>query len=125
MAKVKAPEHPSIQTLLGSMDAKILKIAKQVCRGECIVVPSVLPIWWHDECMRELCQELTKCMARAGLQGKPRPVRPTTRRRRCSMTILPQGPIPLQLGLGGRVGQVIARRPLGRASGDKKATVPL
>ena len=33
MAKVTAPGHPSIQTLLWSTDAVILKIAEQVYRG--------------------------------------------------------------------------------------------
>ena len=84
VAKVMAPEHPPICTLLGSMDAELLKIAKQVYLGECIVVFSVLPHQWHDECIRELCQELAKCMTRAGLQGKLRPARPTARGGRCS-----------------------------------------
>ena len=42
MAK-SAPEHPSVQTLLGFPDAEILKVAEQVCSGEHVVVPSVLP----------------------------------------------------------------------------------
>ena len=80
-AKAMTPKHPSICTLLGSTDVEMLKIAEQAYWGECIVVPSVLPHQWHEECMRELHQELTKCMARAGLQN---PARATTRSRRCS-----------------------------------------
>ena len=43
MAKLVAPEHPSIQTLLGSMDAEMLNIAKQVHRRESTVALIVLP----------------------------------------------------------------------------------
>ena len=37
------PEHPSVRTILGSTDAKILKIAKQVYQGEYVLATSVLP----------------------------------------------------------------------------------
>ena len=39
-----APEHPSMQSLLGSPDAEILKVVEQVYRGEHAVATSVLPI---------------------------------------------------------------------------------
>ena len=52
--------------------------------GECIVAPNVLPHQWHDECMRELHQELSKHKARAGLQGEPVLARSTAECRRCS-----------------------------------------
>ena len=42
-AKVTSPEHPSVRTLLGSTDAKILKITKHVYQGECVVAPNMLP----------------------------------------------------------------------------------
>ena len=69
MAKL-APEYPSVQTLLGSLDEEILKIAEQVYRGELAVATSVLPHKQQDECMRELCHELTRCMTRASLQSE-------------------------------------------------------
>ena len=71
---------------------------------ECIVTLGVLPHQQHDECMRELHQELTKCMARAGPQGELGLTRPTAR---------------------SRVGQVAMRRPLSRVSKVEKATSPL
>ena len=49
MAEATAPEHPSVWTLLGSIDTEILKIAEQVCRGECVVAPSMLPHWRQVE----------------------------------------------------------------------------
>ena len=52
--------------------------------GECIVAPCVLPHQRHEECMTELHKELTKHMARAGIQSKPRLARPTARSRRHS-----------------------------------------
>ena len=41
--KATAPEHPSVYTLLGSMDTDILNDAEQVYQEECVVAPSVLP----------------------------------------------------------------------------------
>ena len=41
-----ASEHPSVQTLLGSPNAEILKVAEWVYRGELAIVPSVLPHKW-------------------------------------------------------------------------------
>ena len=79
-----APEHPSVRTLLGFPDAKILKVAEQVYREECALAPRVVPCRQQDECMREQHHELTKCMARAGIEGKFRLARPTARGRRCS-----------------------------------------
>ena len=77
-AKVMASEHPSVRTLLGSLDADILKVAEHIYREECAVVPGMLPCRQQDECMRELHKEL------AGLQGKSGLLRPTARGRRCS-----------------------------------------
>ena len=37
--------------------------------GEFVLVPSVVPHGWQEECIVELCFELTQHMARAGLQG--------------------------------------------------------
>ena len=79
-----APEHPSVQTLLGSMDVEILKITKRVYKGEHVTTPSVLPQWQQEECIKELCLELAWCMARAGFQSGPRPARPTSQSRRHS-----------------------------------------
>ena len=45
-------------------------MAKWVYRGELAVAPSVLPHQWQGWCMGELCWELARCMARAGLQSK-------------------------------------------------------
>ena len=83
MAKVTAPDHPSIWTLIGSTDVEILKIAEQVYWG-CVVSPSVLPCRWQKECIKELCHELAKCMARGVLQSRPGLARPTSRSRRYS-----------------------------------------
>ena len=52
--------------------------------GKHVVAPNILPHRQQDECMSELCQEVTKHMTRAGLQDEPRPARPTARSRRCS-----------------------------------------
>ena len=40
---VMTPEHPSVQTHLGSMDSEILKVAEQGYSRECVVAPSILP----------------------------------------------------------------------------------
>ena len=42
-AKVMAPEHPSIRTLLGSTEANLLKIAKQVYGGSMCLSPLCSP----------------------------------------------------------------------------------
>ena len=52
--------------------------------GEHVVASSVLPHRQQDECMRELHQELSRCMARAGLQSEIRSARPSLRSQRCS-----------------------------------------
>ena len=78
------PEHPSVQTLLGSCDTEILKVAEQVYQGECVVASSVLSHRQQDNCMRELHQELTRHMTRAGLQSKTGPGRPSSRHQGCS-----------------------------------------
>ena len=75
-----APE----QTLLGSPDAEILKVAEQVYRGELTVAPSVLPHKQQDACMRELHQELARCITRAGLQSEVGSAGPSSRGQRCS-----------------------------------------
>ena len=79
-----APKHPSMQTLLGSPDSAILEIAEQVYRGEWVVALSILPHRQQDDCMRELCQELTRHTTRAGLQRKTGPARPSLRSQRHS-----------------------------------------
>ena len=83
MAK-SAPEHPSVQTLLGSPDAVVLKVAEQVYSRELAVVPSVLSHKQQDRCMRELCQELAGHMARASLQSEVGLPGPSSRDQRCS-----------------------------------------
>ena len=101
MAEVMAPEHPSVWTLLGSMDAEILKIAKQVYQGECAVGnQAVLPHQWHEECIRKLHQELAPCMARAAYRMNLGQLGPLQEAGDVPMTILPHGLIPPQLGLG-------------------------
>ena len=82
--QVTAPEHPSMGTLLGSLNTEILKVAEQVQRGKCAMAPSILPCRQQDECLRELYQELTKCMASTGLQVRSSLARPTARSRRYS-----------------------------------------
>ena len=84
MAKVMAPEYPSFWTLLGSMDVDILKITEKDSWGNYVTAPSV-PLWWQqEECIKELCQELAQCTARAGLQSRPRSARPTSLIMGCS-----------------------------------------
>ena len=61
------PECPSMWTFLGSPDSEIRKVAGQVYRGEHRVAPSILSHRQQDECMRELCQDLSRHMTRAGL----------------------------------------------------------
>ena len=78
-----APEHPSMWTLLGSPNEEILEVVEQVYRGELSVVPSVLPCQWQDWCMGELCQELARHMARAGLQSKVGLARTAARGQKC------------------------------------------
>ena len=99
--EVMSPEHPSIRTLLGSPDAEILKVAEQVYRGESAVVPSILPCRHQDECMRELHQELTKCMVRAGLQGESRLARPLQEVGDTPASVSSHWPVPPKLDLGG------------------------
>ena len=53
-------------------------------RQEHAVAPSVLPCRLQDKCMMELCQELARYMARAGLQSKTRSARPSSKGWRCS-----------------------------------------
>ena len=56
---------------------------------------SVLPHQWHEECMRKLCQEPTKHMARSGLQSEPGPAGDTP------TAVPPHEPILPQLSLRG------------------------
>ena len=53
-AKETAPEHPSMQTLIGSTDEAILQVAEQVYQGEQTLDPSMLSYQQHDNCMMEL-----------------------------------------------------------------------
>ena len=95
------PEHPSVRTMLGSLNTKILMVAKQVYRGKCAVAPSVLPHRQQNEYMRELHQELAKCITKASQQGESGLTRPTTRGRIHSVTIPSHGPVHPQLDLEG------------------------
>ena len=79
-----APEHPSMWTILGSPWFRDPKVEEHVYRAECVIAPSILSHSQQDECIRELCQELTRCMTRAGLQSKTGPARPSSRSQRCS-----------------------------------------
>ena len=56
-----------------------LKGCRTSLQGEHIVAAGMLPCRQQDEWMRELHQELTRYMARAGLQSKTRPARPSLR----------------------------------------------
>ena len=60
-----------------------IKDCQTSLQGECVVVPSVLPHQQQEEYIRELCQELAKCIGRAGLQSAPRPARLTSRSSGC------------------------------------------
>ena len=82
-AKVMALKDPSIRTHLGSTYVEILKFLNKFM-GKYMVAPSVFPCQWQEECIKELCQELTQCMARAGLQNGSGPTRPTVGSGRCS-----------------------------------------
>ena len=66
---------------LGSPDKEILEVAEQVYRAELAVAPSILPNQWQDWCMRELCWELHRCMARASLQSDIRMAQSSSRSR--------------------------------------------
>ena len=77
------PEHPSMKALLDATDDTIIQVAKHVYQGEWTLAPSMLSHWQHDDCMRELQQDLNRHMARAGLQGALSLTR-TSRSRRCS-----------------------------------------
>ena len=68
-AKEVASEHPSLKTLIGATDAAIIQVARQVYQGEWTLASSMFSHQQHDDCMRELQQEVTQCMARAGLQS--------------------------------------------------------
>ena len=75
MAKVTAPAHPSVRTLLGSIDREILDIMEQVY-GEYVLAPSELPCQQQEKYMTELQQELIQHMARVGLREELAPARP-------------------------------------------------
>ena len=83
-AKVTAPGHPSVRTLLGTTDIEILKVVVQVYQVEYMMAPSELPCQQQQECIKELHLELALCVARAGLQSRPGPARPTSQSRGCS-----------------------------------------
>ena len=117
-----SPEHPSMRTLLWSQDAETLKVAEWVYWGECAVAPSILPCRQQDECMRELHQELARCMARADLLGESSLARPTARGRRCSHNCsISWACIPLSWTSGDRFSQVTKRRHPCRTIRAKKA----
>ena len=121
MAKAAAPEHPFVWTLLGSSDSETLKAAKQVYSREYVVALCVLPHRQQDECMRELCQEHTRHIARASLEGKNGPARPSLRSQSCFLQPLHfMDPIPLSWASRGWVSQVTRRRHLDRMIKVKK-----
>ena len=64
-----------------------------------VTAPSVLPHRQQDECMRVLCQELSRHMTSAGSQSKPWPARYSTKASDVCLAILLQGPNPPQVGL--------------------------
>ena len=101
-----------------------MKVAEQVYTGDCAMAPSILPHRQQDEFMQELHQELTKCMARTGLQGKSRLARPTARAGDVPTAILPHRPIPPVPGLWGGVGQATKRRHLSGMIRVKKPMFP-
>ena len=72
-----APEHPSVRALLGA----IIQVAEQVYQGEWTLALSMLSYQQHNECMRELLQELSRHMASAGLWVTPNLMRPSRSRR--------------------------------------------
>ena len=78
-----APEHPSMRTLIGTTNDTILQVTEQVYQGEWTLAPNLLSCQQNKDCMRELQQELNKCMARAGLHGAPH-LAGSSRSRRCS-----------------------------------------
>ena len=49
-----APEHPSVQALVGSQDSDILKVVEQIYRIEDQVAPSVFTHVDQEDFMREL-----------------------------------------------------------------------
>ena len=69
--KETASEHPSMRTLIEVTDDAIIQVAEQVYQREWTLAPSMLSHHQHDNCMRELWQDLSKHMAMAGLQGMP------------------------------------------------------
>ena len=62
-----APEHPFMRALLGATDDAINQVAKQVYQGEWTLAPSMLSHHQHNDCTRELWQELKRCMTRDNL----------------------------------------------------------
>ena len=49
-----APKHPSVQTLIGSWDSKILQVTEQIYRDEHAVVPSVFTHMQQETWMRKV-----------------------------------------------------------------------
>ena len=68
-----APEDPSVQTLIGYQDSKLLQVMEQIYKGEYVIAPSVFTCVQHDDFMRELQWELSGHMTRAGLWSKRGP----------------------------------------------------
>ena len=75
------PEHPSMRTLIGATDDAIIQMAEQVYQEKWALAPSMLSHHQHDDCMRELWQELSQHIARASLQGTSSLRRPSRSRR--------------------------------------------
>ena len=87
-AEEMAPEHPSMWTLIVATDEAILQVAEQVYWGEWTLALSVLSCKQQDDCMRELWQELNRCMSRAGLQDTPGSPGPSRSRCSCGCSAL-------------------------------------
>ena len=81
--KETAPEHHSVRILIATTDDAIIQVAKEVYWGEWTLAPSMLSCHQDNDCMRELGQDLSKHMARAGLQCATS-LRRSSRSRRCS-----------------------------------------
>ena len=123
-AKVMAPEHPSIWTLLGSTDVEILKIAEQIYWEECVVALSVLHHLWQEECIKELCKDLAQCMARAGLQGGPGLARQLLKVGDAP-TAVPPHKLSLSWALGWQRQPNIQEKTFWQGNSDQEGDVPI
>ena len=128
-AKMMAPEHPSIWTLLRSTDAEILKITEQGLLGDWIVVPSVFPYQHGMMSVWGSCAPRTSPNVWPGLaymvqtsgwlgplqEGGDDPM----------VILLHMEPSPLSWASGGGVSQVTMRTPLNWLIRVKKVMLPV